>query len=49
MTMIIGARVEKKLYNRIKQDGRSASEIVRTALNQYYSKYTPESNVNYTF
>jgi len=49
MSNIIGARIDKKLYDKIKNDSRSPSDIVRTALAQYYSKYISESNVNTSF
>jgi hypothetical protein len=46
MNMIVGARIDKKLYDKIKKDTRSQSEIVRAALDLYFSNCTKKTNVN---
>ena len=38
MTKVIGVRVDDKLYQKIIEDGRPATEILRQALNEYYSE-----------
>lgn len=49
MSKVIGVRVDDKLYQKIIEDGRPATEILRQALNEYYSKPSPKNNANATF
>jgi len=48
MTKVIGVRVDKELYQKIIEDGRPATEILRQALNEYYSEPLPKSMDNAT-
>ena len=48
MTKVIGVRVDDKLYQKIIEDGRPATEILRHALNQYYSEPSQENKSNVT-
>jgi len=38
MSKTIGVRVDDKLYQKIIEDGRPTTEILRQALNKYYSE-----------
>jgi len=44
MTKVVGVRVDDKLYQKIMEDGRPATEILRQALNEYYSEPSPKNN-----
>ena len=48
MTKVIGFRVPDELYQKIMEDGRSTTEILRQALNEYYSKPSQKNNTNAT-
>ena len=49
MSKIIAARIDNEIYQKIKEDGRPATEILRQALNEYYTKPSPENNDNAMF
>jgi len=49
MTKVIGVRIDERLYQKIIEDSRSTTEILRQALNEYYTKPSPENNDNAMF
>jgi len=48
MTKVIGFRVDEELYQKIMEDGRPTTEILRQALSEYYSKPSQKSITNAT-
>ena len=46
MNKIVGARISDSLYDKMKEDGRSQTSIIREALTQYYSKNERKIYVN---
>jgi len=46
MNKVVGARINDSLYNKMKDDGRSQTIIIRDALTQYYFKNERKIDVN---
>jgi hypothetical protein len=46
MGKIVGARISDSLYKRMVEDKKTNTEIIREALNQYYSNYEKKIDVN---
>ncbi len=46
MSKTIGLRFDEKLYQKIISDGRPTTEILRDALNKYYSIQPQKTDVN---
>lgn len=46
MSNFIGVRIDKNLYELVRKDSRSTSDIVRTALHHYYETHMPEPHVD---
>jgi hypothetical protein len=49
MSKVISTRIDDNLYERIIRDGRPITEILRQALDKYYSEPSPENNDNVMF
>ena len=49
MSKIIAARVSNELYQKIKEDGRPATEILKEVLSKYYSEPSQENSTNALF
>lgn len=49
MSKVIAARISNELYQKIIEDGRSITEILRDSLVEYYSEPSQENNDNATF
>jgi len=49
MNKIVGARINDSLYNKMKEDGRPYTIIIREALTQYYFKNERKIDVNSLF
>jgi len=49
MNKVVGARINDSLYNKMKEDGRPQTIIIREALTQYYFKNERKIDVNSLF
>ena len=46
MNKVVGARINDTLFNKMKEDGRPQTIIIREALTQYYFKNERKIDVN---
>ena len=49
MGKVVGARINDLLYNKMIEDKKSNTEIIREALKQYYSTNKKNDNVNKSY